>query len=466
MESMQLKKGDIVELEITDLAFGGAGVGKLKTADGGDLAIFIERVVPGDRVSARITKSKKNFAEARLEKILTPSAARITPRCKHFGVCGGCTFQFLSYEDQLKWKEKIVKDAIERIGGFRDLPINPIWPSPNEWFYRNKMEFTFLGDEKIILGLHARGRFDEIFDLEECYLESEFAVAVIQWTKQWANRNSNEGLLKNLVIREARSTGELMVNLVTSGEPFGAREKFAEEITAQFPRITSLYHTTVNIKKGMRTRIEETLLAGKPNLTEIMRVGQLSLIFDIAPQAFFQTNTTAAEGLIQILLALGKPHPDETVLDLYCGTGIMGMFFAKLAKKVYGVELNASAIENARKNASKNGLNNIEFICGDAAESVKTIDEKPDIIIVDPPRAGLMPKTVEELLRIAPQKILYVSCNPTTLARDLKILCKGYPIDKKGNSPATNYLLKKIQPLDMFPQTYHVECVCRLDRLP
>lgn len=463
---MTLSKQKLLTLEIQDLAFGGSAVSKT-THNGSDFVIFVEGAAPGDTVEVQLTKIKKNYAIGNTVRRLHDSKLRIPARCKHFGICGGCQWQFLIYEEQLKWKEKIVRDALMHIGGIRNPPLLHIRGSINPWFYRNKMEFTFGldGNGEIIIGLHEAGRFDRVFDLEECYLESRFSVAVVNFVRDWARRKNltvydskkKSGLLKNLVVREAKTTGEFLVNLITSEEPFGEVEDFSHEIMAALPRITSLYHTTVTIKRGMPTTAEEKLLFGKPLLTEILQISgsfrdreeTLSLIFDIAAGTFFQPNAKGIEILLSLLLTVTNPRPTDIVWDLYCGTGVIGMFFAKLVKKVYGVELSEAALQTAKHNAEKNNLRNIEFFHGDTTKTMKQIPEKPNLVIVDPPRAGLTPKMIEKLLEISPEKILYVSCNPTTLARDLKRLIE-------------NYELKKVQPFDQFPQTYHVETISLL----
>lgn len=463
---MVLSKKQPVTLTLSDLAFGGMAISKIKQGDS-EFVIFVEGGVPGDTVEVEFTKIKKQYAVSKIRRRLQNSELLIPARCKHFGICGGCQWQFLAYEEQIKFKEKFVRDALERIGDIKNPPLLPICESPSPWFYRNKMEYSFSENAEgiPILGLHQRGKYYEVFDLNECYLQSQFSVSIAVWVKEWARNHKlmaydskhHVGFLKNLIIREARSTGEFMVNLVTSEEPFVLAQDFTRDILAAFPKITSLYHTSVRIQKGARTTLQETLLFGKPTLTEIIRVegnfrdgeNLISLIFDITPQAFFQPNTKGAERLLSYLLALAKPRTDDIVFDLYCGTGIIGMFLAKLTKRVYGIELNESAIESAKYNAQKNGLTNIEFLCGDVGKLMKKIPEKPTLVIVDPPRAGLTPQALDDLLALQPKKIIYVSCNPTTLARDLKKLTEMYT-------------LKKVQPLDLFPQTYHVETLCLL----
>lgn len=459
---MNYKNGNIIEISISDLAFGGVGVGKI-----GDFVVFVDGVVPGDRVKARFTKIKRNFAEAKLEMLASPSPNRIAPRCKHFSVCGGCSLQFLSYENQLKWKEKMVADALRQIGGFRDLRVERIIGCEDPWFYRNKIEYNFGPgpNGKVILGFRPAKKYDEIFDLEECFLQSpssvEIALAVEKWAQELGipafHPRTNEGILKNLAVREGKNTGECMLNLIINGRDFPLERSFAKFIAKKFPQITSLYRTGVTVQKGHRTIIEEFHLAGKKTLTEILRVKPYELKFEILPQAFFQTNTRQAEVLYGKILEFAGPQTSDAVLDLFCGTGTIGMFFAKFGAKVIGVDNNESAITNARENAHLNNIFNIDFQCHDVNKLLNATARystllHATLLITDPPRAGIAQKSLEKILELKIPKWIYVSCNPTTLARDLKIACKA------------GYRIKKIQPVDMFPQTYHVETICLLEQ--
>lgn len=512
---MRLSKEQNIELKITDLAFGGNGVAKIKS-ENGDFVIFVAGAVPGDTVCARFTKIKKNYAEAKTIKILEASADRISARCKHFGICGGCSMQFLSYENQLKWKEEFVADAFEKIGGIKNLQLLPIMGG-EEWFYRNKMEYSFAQNDnirygitqngdaqnddaryaitqngnaqngdaqnddpeketasKLNLGLHVSKKFNDVFDLEECFLQSPVSLKILLAVKRWAaekklkgmNLKSGEGLLRNLVIREGKNTNEIMVNLAVNGEAFELENEFAEFILKNFPAITSLYWTSVKIRRGFRTVIQEHFLAGKKVLTEKLilengrngevdeagRVFQrfLSLNFDILPQAFFQPNTVQAQKLYGKILEFADAQNSKTVLDLFCGTGTIGMFFAKCGAQVTGIDLNESAILNAKSNAANNGLENIDFKCGDIVKFLPDLCKKTEILITDPPRAGIADKSLKEIVRLKIPTWIYVSCNPATLARDIK-----YAVEN-------GYKLEKIQPVDMFPQTYHVESICLL----
>lgn len=466
-----MKKGDHIDVLVHDLAFGGEAVGKM-IEDGkpGEYIIFIDgATLPGETVTVALDKIKKNFAHGRLVSVKAPASERITPRCKHFGVCGGCSLQHMPYEVQLKWKEKMVRDALEKIGGLQNLEIAPIIGCATPWFYRNKMEYSIDSDRdgKVVIGLHPKKSFREVFDLQECFLESELSVRIAKRVEQWANEKKissyhfgrNAGLLRNLAVREGKNTGEVLVNLMTNGDDFPKETELVEIFKKEFPEVTTFYRTSIIVKKGFRTAMNEKLLYGKPALTETLTVqtknGLQKLTFDILPQAFFQPNSLQAQKLYETVLNFGS---GEKVMDLFCGTGTIGMFFAKTGSQVLGVDLNESAIINARENASANGLKNIEFVAKDVnkffdgpASSPHTPNPIPyTLLVTDPPRNGIDPKPLEAILKMRIPHWVYVSCNPTTLARDLKIATEA------------GYVIEKVQPVDMFPQTYHVETVVKL----
>ncbi len=444
------KKGSEVELTIDGLAYGGKGIGDL---DG--FKMFVPDTAPGDKIQARVTKVKSKYGEGRLLNLLEPSPDRVPAKCKHFETCGGCKWQFISYEDQLVVKEQHVRDALERIGGL-DVEVLPIVPNDSPWNYRNKMELSFgPGEDGVMLGLYPPGYHYEVFDLEECFLQSELVAEIAKKVRDFANEykvphyksDTHEGVLRNLIIRQGKNTGEVMVILVTSTSVFERREEFMK-LFADDERITSLYWNTVYQVAGQPTWIEENLLAGKEALTESLNLenGQ-ELVFDILPQAFFQTNTKQAEKLYAKVIELAELSGEEVVFDLYCGTGTIGLFCAHKAKQVVGVEVNESAVDSARANAQKNGIKNASFYLGAVEKRLASLDEKPDVVIVDPPRSGLGEKVVEQVVAFGAKRIVYVSCNPTSFARDAKWLTEQ------------GYSLKSVQPVDMFPQTYHVEVV-------
>jgi len=461
---MQLKKGQIIDLEIDAIAFGGRGIGRFEGR-----AVFVDGVMPGDKVRASLTRIKEKFMEAELVELVAKSAERIEPRCKHFGTCGGCKFQFMKYEDQLGVKKQHVIDALERIGGLKGVRVkNPIG-SESEFYYRNKMEFTFGydGEMNFALGMHLPGRRYDILDLDICYLQSELSVEILNRVREfclergWKPRKftNNEGFLRSLYIREGKRTGEVMVNFVTSQSegvdniPKGFVEELEKLADIFGESVSSFYWTNVISKRGQRKRFEEKLIRGKSCLSEIMKLDNGDeLKFDILPQAFFQVNTYAAESLYSQVLKYALVEPCKVAFDLYCGTGTIGLFLAKHLEKVLGIESNEEAVKAAVKNAKANGVDHIEFFTGDTGKLLKDLKESPDVVVIDPPRAGVTAKVIEQIDQFSPKTLVYVSCNPTTLARDLRLLTD------------LGFQLKEVQPVDMFPQTYHIETVCLLQR--
>ena len=461
---MQLKKGQIVEIDIHTLAFGGAGLGKYE-----GLTVFVHGTMPGDRVRAAFTRIKNNFAEADLVEIVKNSVDRIAPRCPYFGTCGGCQVQFMPYEKQLEFKQQQVIDSFERIGKIYDPPVLPILGCSEEFYYRNKMEFSFGYDAEMnfALGLHLPDRRYDILDLNECHLQSEFSVKIVNNVREFMKAkgwlpfksSTGEGFLKSLFIREGKRTNEVMVNLTTSeDEPEDLEEglrEFVEMLVNTIDtslRVVSIYISKIISRRGSPKTIKEKLLYGKPTITEKMIVGDDELVFDILPQAFFQVNTFQAEILYsQILkMALSKPH--GMIFDLFCGTGTIGLFLAKHGRMVLGIEINEDAAQAARENARKNNIFNIDFYTGDVSKLLSGFRGRPSLIVVDPPRAGLTEKIISKINGFDCKEIIYVSCNPATLARD----CAEFK--KYG------YKITQIQPVDMFPHTYHIENVCLLER--
>ncbi len=462
---MQTKKGDIIEIDIHAMAFGGAGIGKFN-----NITVFVEKTMPGDKVKASLEKIKSNFMEAKLVEIVKESQDRITAPCKYFGVCGGCQFQFMPYAKQIEFKKQNIIDAFERIGKIYNPPVEDVLACDEEYYYRNKMEFSFGydGTMNFSLGMHYPGRKFDILDLDICHLQSPFSVAIVNLARELAKKfhwapfkySNGEGFLKGLFIREAKRTGEVMINLSTSDhlpQNFQKQIKqFAEEfenLELDGRRITTLYWSKVISKRGFRREVKETLLFGKEFLTEkmILENGD-ELFFDIAPQAFFQVNSLQAEKLYGKVLELAMLKKHEVALDLFCGTGTIGLFLAKHVGELVGVELNDDAVKAARTNATKNNISNAEFFLGDVGRVLPELKKKPSLIIVDPPRVGLLEKAVKMISDIGPTQIIYVSCNPSTLARDCKMLMEF------------GYNLKSVQPVDMFPQTYHIEAVCLLEK--
>jgi 23S rRNA (uracil1939-C5)-methyltransferase len=472
--SASIKKKDIVELEISDLAYGGKSVAELDglvvlIRGGSGIQVATASGIPGDVVKVQITKRKSNYAEARILEIVKESDLRTKPICSHFGLCGGCTWQDLKYEEQLKFKTKQVKESLIHIGGFQDVPIQEALGSDETFFYRNKMEYAFAPDtpQHLVLGLHPRGRFDRVFDLKQCFLQSENANRIVDFVRAFArdrklipyDYRERSGFLRFLTIREGKNTSMTMVNLVTNKGEFPSKDEFSSRLLTNFPFIKSVVRNINSKLANIAVGEEEELLAGDRTITE--KLGKFK--FEISSNSFFQTNTHQAEKLYDIVLNMADLQGDESVLDLYCGNGTISIFLSQRAKKVIGVESVEESIENARRNAALNGVTNCEFICGEVKKLLAKfsaaggsayggVDDKqiPDLVVVDPPRAGLHKHVVKSLLNMKPPKIIYVSCNPSTLARDLKYLCEEY------------YKLERVQPIDMFPHTYHIETVVKL----
>ncbi len=457
---MQLKKGQIIELSIKKLAFGGKGIGEYQGRK-----VFVDSVVPGDTVQASFTRIKPKYAEAKLVEVTDPSSDRIKPRCAHFDTCGGCQIQFLPYEKQLEYKEQHVRDCFQRIGGIENPPVNTIIGAKEPFFYRNKMELSFGYDKEMdfAFGFHIPGRRFDIVDVHECHLQSPQAVKIINSTREIALKHhwqprmyaENKGFLKNLVIRDGKRTGELMVNLITTPDFPAAFPDQLSEFTTQMQSLgaTSIYWSQKIAQRGTPTRLEEKLLAGKKTLSETMRLQDGSeLTFEILPQAFFQPNTHQAEILYSKIVELASIKHHQLIFDLFCGTGTIGLFLAQHSEHVLGIELNPDAIAAAVKNAQSNRIFNIDFYTGSTGKVLENINERPTLVVVDPPRAGLNPNLIKQISDYGTDELIYVSCNPATLARDAQEL------DQYG------FKLQSAQPVDMFPHTYHIENVCLFQR--
>jgi len=481
-EPPPIKKGDELVLEIADAAFEGRTIGRVD-----NFVVFVDGGVPGDTAKVRITKAKKSFAEAKVVSIEKPSPYRVEPSCKHFGPCGGCKWQHVDYAVQLRFKQQHVVDAFERIGGFSDLKVLPIIGSEEIFYYRNKMEYSFsekewlttppadptnanpepqtsnskleARDSRLFLGLHVPQRFDKVLEITECHLQSPQSNEILNFTRSFARREKLEvcspegetGFLRFLVIRQSRRTNELMVNLVTFTEDPAVMRKYAAELRTAIPAVTTVVNT-INPKKAQIAFGErEALYAGEGVIHE--RLGNLT--FTISSSSFFQTNTAQAERLYTVAREFASLTQNDVVWDLYSGTGSIALFVADAVSQVVGVESVESAVRDAERNARQNDVKNCTFVLGDLKDRLTKDREwisshpKPNVMIVDPPRGGMHQKVVEEILEIAPQRIVYVSCNHATQARDVKLL-------------ASRYEVLALQPVDMFPHTYHVENVAQL----
>ncbi|WP_375559656.1 23S rRNA (uracil(1939)-C(5))-methyltransferase RlmD [Bernardetia sp. OM2101] len=463
-------KNRIVEnVVILDAGAEGKCIARPEEAEG--RVVFVTGVVPKDVVDLRITKQRKSYWEGTVVKFHSYSDERVEPFCEHFGICGGCKWQHLSYERQLFYKEKQVKDNLERLAKIELPEITPILASEHTTFYRNKLEFTFssrrwLTSEQIAtgqdfdnraLGFHIPGRYDKLVDLNECYLQAEpsnsIRLAVNKYAKEhdleFYNVMACEGLLRNLMIRNSQTTDDLMIMLQTTA--FNEEvEKLMQFIKDSFPQITSLQYVVNTKRNDTFQDLDIICFDGKDYITETME----GLEFRIQAKSFYQTNSIQAYNLYKITRDFAGLTGEEVVYDLYTGTGTIANFVAKQAKQVIGVEYIEPAIEDAKINSKLNGIDNTLFYAGDMKdvlnEEFLNKHARPDVILTDPPRAGMHPDVINMLLRIGAKRIVYVSCNPATQARDLQLL------DEK-------YSVKAIQPVDMFPQTHHVENVVLLE---
>jgi 23S rRNA (uracil1939-C5)-methyltransferase len=440
MPAARRHRGEQLEVEIDSLAFGGRGVARSE-----GLVVFVSGALPGDRVRVEITKAKKRFAEARTVELLQPSAERIADRCIHEGEpCPGAPWQGLAYERQLTHKSEQVDEALRRIGGLDGFELEPIEPALEQWRYRNKLEYSFgERDGEPILGFHARGRWDLIVDVDDCQLASERGNAARNAVREWARLESvaaydsraREGVLRNLVVREGWRTGQIQTRLVTSA--------------AAFPKPPVDLHTAIEGDSGGTDG--PTGVLGEERLREELS----GLKLEMSHGAFFQTNTEMAERLYAIAAEYAGLSGSERVFDLYCGIGTIGLTMAAKAGEVWGVEIVPEAITDAERNAEQNKIENAHFFAGSARTSVRPLIEqagKPDVVVIDPPRAGLSQKIVRRLIECEAKKIVYVSCNPTTLAPNAAQLVEA------------GYTLRRVKPVDMFPQTPHIECVALLEK--
>jgi 23S rRNA (uracil1939-C5)-methyltransferase len=461
---MAVKKKQELELEVTGIAFGGRGIAKI---DG--YTVFVDQAVPGDRVAARIVKKKKNYAEARTLAVISPSPDRIEPPCRYAGWCGGCKWQFLEYGRQLEYKRRHVEEAVERIGQLSGVPVHPVLPCDKKFGYRNKMEFSCsdrrwllpeeLGRPDIpmdfALGLHVPGTFDKILDIDACLLQPEKGNRILSDVRDRIRSSglaayglrSHEGFWRFVMLRHSTAQDRWLVNLVTASEDTAALNAIAGYLMDAHADIAGVVNNVTAKKAGVATGEYEVPLAGQAFLQE--RLGGFA--FDISANSFFQTNTAQAEKLYETVRQYAGLTGSQTVVDLYTGTGTIAIWLSGDAKEIIGLEIAASAVADAEKNCEKNRIDNCRFVAGDIRQSISQVKTRPDVMVIDPPRAGMHKDVVGSVLDMAPARMVYVSCNPATLARDLSLL-------------AENYRVAEIQPVDMFPHTFHIEAVARLER--
>jgi 23S rRNA (uracil1939-C5)-methyltransferase len=431
------RRGEELDLRVDALAQGGRGVAR--TADG--FVVFVAGGLPGDRVRARVGKSKRSYAEASVVELLEPAADRIADTCLHGGEpCPGAAWQGLPYGRQLEHKAEQVREALVRLGGFEDPPLEEIVPAVAEWRYRNKLEYSF-GEGTgpgLPLGFHARGRWDEIVDVEDCHLASEANNSARNAVREWARGGGvGPGVLRNLVVREGRRTGQVQTRLITTD--------------GDLPEPPTDLHTIVAERSGGTEGPTGAL--GEEHLRE--RLGGLDL--RVSPFAFLQTNTETAELLYDAAREYAGLRAGERLFDLYCGIGTIGLSMAADAGEVWGVETVPQAIADAEANAERNGIGNARFRAADARLGIRPLIEeagRPDVVVVDPPRAGLSAKVVRRVLECEAARIVYVSCNATTMAPNARQMVEA------------GYSLSRVRPVDMFPQTPHIECVALLERRP
>jgi 23S rRNA (uracil1939-C5)-methyltransferase len=443
-----------LELTVDSLAYGGNGVAR---HDG--FVVFVRRGLPGDTVRARVTKVQRRHAEAVAIEVLAPGPQHVDAPCAHYPACGGCRFQDLGYEAQTAAKERWVADSLQRLAGLAEPPLEPILPAASQFGYRNKMEYSFADTpDGAALGLHKAGRWDEVLGIEKCWLTSDTGNAIRNRIEEWAreeklpaySQETQEGYLRHLVVREGRNTGQALVQLVTArGERFD-RERLIEVLTG-FSGVKSI-HWSVNRGVAEVTNLPTELLWGEEAIEE--EIGGLR--FRVRPNAFLQTNTEMALRLYELAREFASLGGGETVYDLYCGIGTIGLSLAADALTVWGIEISEESVACAIENQELNGIGNAAFFAGNVGEVLEELRSRagdPDVVIVDPPRAGLAGRALKRLGEIGAPRIVYVSCNPTTLAGDVKRLRDDH-----------GYRLTRARPVDMFPHTPHVECVARLER--
>ncbi|HEY7364819.1 MAG TPA: 23S rRNA (uracil(1939)-C(5))-methyltransferase RlmD [Methylomirabilota bacterium] len=450
------RRGDVIELAIDDLAFGGEAVGRVN-----GYVVFVRGGVPGDRLRVRVTETRARYARGLVEAVVAPSPHRVAPPCPYFGRCGGCRLQHIAYTSQLAFKEKQVQDCLTRLGAAGGFELRPILPAPEAYGYRNKMEFTVApGGASAVIGLHEADRYDVVLDIERCLLQSEVMNTLLDEVRAQVRahrlsaweQTSERGLLRFVTLREGRRTGDAMVNLVAAAPDVEALGPIAERLKARVPSTASVV-LNVNAKQAaVAVGTEEHVLLGRDHITESLA----GLTFQVSASSFFQTNTTQAERLFALVAEACELQGGETVFDLYSGTGAISLLLARRCRHVYGIEVSAAAVSDAIRNARANGIENATFLAGEVRYVLPTLlgdGVRPDVAVADPPRAGFHPKALTALVALAPARIVYVSCNPATLARDV------------GDLLRHGYRLEWVQPVDMFPQTPHIEAIARLRRV-
>jgi 23S rRNA (uracil1939-C5)-methyltransferase len=460
---IKVRKGDIVELRINKMAYGGQGVARV---DG--LVIFVRGGIPGDTVTARVFRKRKGYAEAEITELVDPSPDRIDAPCPYNGYCGGCQWQHVVYERQLEYKMEHIRESMARIGSLVDVLVHDVVPSEKRFAYRNKMEFSFSDRRWFLpnelhrrepeggfaLGLHVPGTYHKVIDVDACLLQAEMGNQILREVKGHVKDSripvyglkTHEGFWRFLTIRYSNAFDEWMVNLVTSEERPEIVEPLADILSRRIKQIKTVVNNINSRKASIAVGEREVVLTGDGWIND--RIGPFT--FQISTNSFFQTNSRAAEKLYEKVVDYAELAGNETVLDLYSGTGTIPIFLANSVRAVTGIEMSQSAIQDARRNCKENGISNCHFLCGDIREKLSAITaSKPDVLIIDPPRAGMHKTVLAQVLSLSPEKIIYISCNPATMARDIGQMIRDYQ-------------LVEIQPVDMFPHTYHIEAISKL----
>jgi 23S rRNA (uracil1939-C5)-methyltransferase len=459
---MKVKKGQQIETEISDIAFGGKGLVRLN-----GMAVFVEQSVPGDTALIRITRKKKNYAEARVVELIEGSSDRIKPPCVYSGFCGGCKWQFLEYEIQLRYKRQHVHESLQHIGKLKDVQVHPTIPSPLTFGYRNKMEFSCTDrrwltpdelqqpeiDKGFGLGLHVPGTFFKVFDTKRCLLQPDLGNHILDDVRKFIKSSelpvyglrSHLGFWRFLMLRHSVAYDQWMVNLITASDAHQTLQPLAGLLMEKYPQVTAVINNITSRKAAVAIGEFELKLAGSPTIAD--KIG--SFEFEISANSFFQTNTLGAAKLYETVKKYAELSGSETVIDLYSGTGTIPILLSDAAREVIGLEMAPSAIADAENNCRHNRVENCRFLPGDIRETLPAISHRPDVLIIDPPRAGMHKDVAKQVLAMLPERIVYVSCNPATLARDLVMLKEAYQV-------------KEVQPVDLFPHTYHIESVARL----
>lgn len=460
---MKIKKGQELEIEVSDIAFGGRGLVKI---DG--FTLFVDQAVPGDLVQARVYRKKRSYAEARAVEILKPSPDRVVAPCPYSGYCGGCKWQFLSYAKQLEYKRRHVVESLEHIALLEGMPVHATLPSDRVYGYRNKMEFSAsdrrwllpqeLGqgiDTDFALGLHVPGTFNKVLDIDACLLQPDLGNTLLDEIKAELKTSglpvyglrSHEGFWRFVMVRHSVAKDQWMVNLITKTAAPKRLEPIAARLMARHPEVVSVVNNVTASKSGVAVGEYELPLAGETHIQD--QIGAHT--FHISANSFFQTNTRGAGRLYDQVRNYAGLTGREKVVDLYCGTGTIAICLADLAREVVGFEIVESAVADAEANCRLNGITNCRFVLGDIRHSLAGRVETPDLLVIDPPRVGMHKDVVKQMLTLAPPRIVYVSCNPATLARDLGMMKDSYRV-------------LEVQPVDMFPHTFHIEAVALLER--